>query len=48
MKKQSFSQSAFFNPRVLIGFVLCSIGVLLTFAALSKSTDQTPVAMATA
>jgi hypothetical protein len=29
MKKKSASQSAFFNPRVLIGFVLCSMGVLL-------------------
>jgi hypothetical protein len=48
MKKQSASRSAFFNPRVLIGFVLCSVGVLLTFAALSKSADQTPVAVATA
>src|SRR6266487_4536871 len=48
MKKSSFSRSAFFNPRVLIGFVLCSIGVLLTLAALSKSAAQTPVAMATA
>src|SRR5205823_211361 len=48
MKKQSASQSAFFNPRVLMGFVLCSIGVLLTLAPLSKSAEQTPVAMATA
>src|SRR6266487_5212863 len=48
MKKSSFSRSAFFNPRVLIGFVLCSIGVLLTLAPLSKSANQTPVAMATA
>src|ERR1700682_3087788 len=29
MKKKSASQSAFFNPRLLLGFVLCSIGVLL-------------------
>src|SRR5438094_8436837 len=48
MKTNPTSRSAFFNPRVLIGFVLCSIGVLLTLAALSKSADQTPVAMATA
>ena len=40
MKKQSTSRSAFFNPRVLIGFVLCSIAVLLTLAALSKSADS--------
>ena len=29
MKKKSASQSAFFNPRLLLSFVLCSIGVLL-------------------
>ena len=48
MKTKSTSQSAFFNPRVLIGFALCSIGVLLTLAPLSKSADQTHVAMVTA
>src|ERR1043166_1467545 len=37
MQKNSFSRSAFFNPRVLIGFVLCSIGVLLALVGLSKS-----------
>src|SRR5207249_8986909 len=37
MKRKSASQSAFFNPRVLIGFILCSISVLLAVAALSKS-----------
>ena len=37
MKKQSASRSAFFNPRALIGFVLCSVGVLLALAGLSKS-----------
>src|SRR5450432_3462626 len=37
MKKQSASRSAFFNPRVLIGFVFCSIGFLLALAGLSKS-----------
>src|SRR6266581_9175742 len=38
MKKQFISRSAFFNPRVLIGFVLCSAGVflaLLGFGAFS-------------
>jgi hypothetical protein len=38
MKKRSASRSAFFNPRVLIGFVLCSAGVflaLLGFGAFS-------------
>jgi len=37
MKNKSASRVAFFNSRVLIGFVLCSIGVLLAVAALSKS-----------
>ena len=37
MKKRSASRSAFFNPRVLIGFVLCSIGVSLAFVGWSKS-----------
>ena len=37
MKKSSFSRSAFFNQRVLIGFVLCSIAVLLALIGLSKS-----------
>src|SRR5206468_3474447 len=35
--KSSFSRSAFFNQRVLIGFVLCSIAVLLALIGLSKS-----------
>ena len=34
---KSAAQAAFFNPRVLIGFVLCSVGVLLALAGLSKS-----------
>src|SRR5712692_882047 len=29
MKKKSSSQSAIFNPRVLLAFALCSVGVLL-------------------
>ena len=37
MKKQSASRSAFFNPRALIGFVLCSLGLLLALDGLSKS-----------
>src|SRR3984893_10045220 len=39
MKKNSASQSAFFNPRVLIGFILCLAGVflaLLGFGAFSN------------
>src|SRR5262245_21257653 len=37
MKKSSFSRSAFFNPRVLICFALCSVGLLLALIGLSKS-----------
>src|SRR5438132_2196223 len=37
MKTNSTSQSAFFNPRLLTGFVLCSVGLLLALAGLSKS-----------
>jgi hypothetical protein len=37
MKTKSASQSAFFNPRVLIGLVLCSIGLLLALVGWSKS-----------
>src|ERR1700682_3481192 len=29
MKKKSITQSAFFNPRVLIGFLLCLTSVLI-------------------
>jgi hypothetical protein len=37
MKTKSTSQSAYFNPRILIGFALCSVGLLLALAGLSKS-----------
>jgi len=37
MKKSSFSRSAFFNPRAVIGFVLCSVGLVLALAGWSKS-----------
>ena len=40
MKKQSASRSAFFNPRVLIGFALCSIGLLLAVVGWSKSVTE--------
>ena len=43
MKRKSASQSAFFNPRVLIGFVLCSIGLLLALVGWSKSATANPV-----
>src|SRR6266498_2066712 len=31
------SRYAFFNPRVLIGFAICSVGLLLALVGLSKS-----------
>ena len=40
MRKKSTSRSAFFDPRVLIGFVLCSAGVTLAFFAFSKASAQ--------
>ncbi|HSU85312.1 MAG TPA: hypothetical protein VLI42_01140 [Chthoniobacterales bacterium] len=44
MKKRSASRDAFFNPRVLIGFGLGSLGVALALAALSISSTSTAVA----
>lgn len=35
MKKKSAFQSAFLNPRILIGFTFCSIGVLFALIALA-------------
>ena len=43
MKKKSVSKSAFFNPRALIGFGLCVVGVflaLLGFGTFSKAAAQ--------
>src|SRR5439155_20127070 len=37
MEKSSSSRSAFFRPLVLIGFVLCSVGLFLALIGLSKS-----------
>src|SRR5438477_1787504 len=48
MKTNSIFYSSFFYLRVLLGFALCSIGVLLTLVPLSKSADQLPVATTTA
>lgn len=48
MKAKSTSRSAFFDSRVLIGFALCSVGVLLALAGLSKSVTGTPATTATA
>src|SRR5437773_11655654 len=36
MKKKSASQSAFFNPRVVIGFALYAAGLVLAFAPMSS------------
>ena len=36
MKKKSSSQSAFFSPRFLTGFALCSIGVFLAALAFAR------------
>src|SRR5262245_2397171 len=47
MKKKSASQSAFCSPRVLIGFALCSVGLLLALAMLSKSVTGTLAATGT-
>jgi hypothetical protein len=37
MKKKSPSQSAFFNPRVLLAFTLCSVGALLAMLSLAAT-----------
>jgi probable HAF family extracellular repeat protein len=37
MKTQSTSRAAFFNSRLLTGFALCLVGLLLALAGLSKS-----------
>jgi hypothetical protein len=44
MKIRSASRDAFFNPRVLIGFGLGSVGVALALVALSISSPSTAVA----
>src|SRR5437667_10849302 len=46
MKKKTASQSAFFNPRVVLGFVLCSLSALL--ALLGFSINPTSSALAAA
>src|SRR5450432_3339781 len=44
MKKRSTSRDAFFNLRVLLGFVLSSVGVFLALLALSINSSSTAVA----
>src|SRR6187455_2510923 len=39
MKKKSASKSAFFIPRIILSFVLCSIGVFLTFLSYGASSN---------
>lgn len=38
MKRKSVNQSAFFNPRALLGFALCLLGLVLAFFAYSGVT----------
>src|SRR5438045_1200119 len=46
MKKKPASKSAFFNPRVLIGFAFCSIGVLLALGVAWSASTVAPPAVA--
>src|SRR5438046_6402961 len=49
MKKSSASRSAFFNPRVLFSFILCSVGVFLALISIflgSSVSAQGPSAQA--
>jgi hypothetical protein len=46
MKKKRSSQSGFFSPRVLIGFVLGSVGFFLALVGLGMSSKASPVAQA--
>ena len=48
MKTTSTSRSAFFCPRVLVGFALCSVGLLPALAGLSESVTGTPATTAPA
>jgi serine protease AprX len=44
MKKTRPAQSGFFNPRFLLGFALCSIGVLLALIGFGMSSGTTALA----
>src|SRR5262249_60243728 len=46
MKKTTASQSAFFNPRGVLGFVLCSLSVLLALLGFSVNSTSSPLAAA--
>ena len=47
MKKKAPTQSAFFNPRALLGFALCFLGVAFAFLAFSGLTSRSVEAQAT-
>src|SRR5947208_11748765 len=42
MKKNSISQSAFFNWRILIGFVLCATGISMALAGFGQNRWDEP------
>ena len=42
--KKSASQSAFFNPHILLGFVLCSAGAFLALLGLSVYSSTSALA----
>ena len=48
MKTRSTSKAAFFNPRVLVGFALCSAGLLIGLVGLSNSVTGTIATTSTA
>src|SRR5260370_29008430 len=45
-KKKSASQSAFFSPRILLVFVLCSLGVLLALLGFILNSSSSALAVA--
>src|SRR5437773_1614938 len=47
MQKYFASQSGFFNPRVLLAFALCSVGVLLAMFSFTAVTAPAPLAPTT-
>ena len=46
MNKTTASQSAFFNPRIVLGFVLCSLAVLLALLGFSANSTSSALAAA--
>src|SRR4029450_3644459 len=46
MKKTTASQSAFFNPRIVLGFVLCLLSVLLGLLGFSVNSTSSALAAA--